>query len=93
MQYPWNPNGSEDAVAAICSEDGRHLAMMPHSDRSPSTAVDDRFCSPETAVAGRSFRGNGRTIPGIGTLRTVAPHGRGCSRTPIHGYAKLAATK
>ncbi|VDM84542.1 unnamed protein product [Strongylus vulgaris] len=34
MQYPWNPNGSEDAVAAISSEDGRHLAMMPHSDRS-----------------------------------------------------------
>ncbi|KAK6025077.1 hypothetical protein OSTOST_09034, partial [Ostertagia ostertagi] len=34
MMYPWNPNGSEDAVAAICSQDGRHLAMMPHSDRS-----------------------------------------------------------
>ncbi|KHJ86889.1 hypothetical protein OESDEN_13347 [Oesophagostomum dentatum] len=34
MQYPWNPNGSEDAVAAISSDDGRHLAMMPHSDRS-----------------------------------------------------------
>ncbi|PIO54167.1 hypothetical protein TELCIR_24476 [Teladorsagia circumcincta] len=34
MLYPWNPNGSEDAVAAICSQDGRHLAMMPHSDRS-----------------------------------------------------------
>nr|CDJ84174.1 AIR synthase related protein domain containing protein [Haemonchus contortus] len=34
MLYPWNPNGSEDAVAAICSPDGRHLAMMPHSDRS-----------------------------------------------------------
>ncbi|KAK6744272.1 hypothetical protein RB195_011149 [Necator americanus] len=34
MKYPWNPNGSEDSVAAICSEDGRHLAMMPHSDRS-----------------------------------------------------------
>lgn len=33
MLYPWNPNGSEDSVAAICSEDGRHLAMMPHSDR------------------------------------------------------------
>ncbi|KAK6013996.1 hypothetical protein OSTOST_20655, partial [Ostertagia ostertagi] len=32
MMYPWNPNGSEDAVAAICSQDGRHLAMMPHSD-------------------------------------------------------------
>ncbi|WKY01418.1 hypothetical protein Q1695_015427 [Nippostrongylus brasiliensis] len=34
MVYPWNPNGSEDSVAAICSADGRHLAMMPHSDRS-----------------------------------------------------------
>uniref|UniRef100_A0A158PBH7 Glutamine amidotransferase type-1 domain-containing protein n=1 Tax=Angiostrongylus cantonensis TaxID=6313 RepID=A0A158PBH7_ANGCA len=33
MTYPWNPNGSESSVAAICSHDGRHLAMMPHSDR------------------------------------------------------------
>ncbi|PAV80157.1 hypothetical protein WR25_19946 [Diploscapter pachys] len=33
-KYPLNPNGSELGVAAICSEDGRHLAMMPHSDRS-----------------------------------------------------------
>ncbi|CAJ0578821.1 unnamed protein product, partial [Mesorhabditis spiculigera] len=33
VKYPWNPNGSLDGVAAICSEDGRHLAMMPHSDR------------------------------------------------------------
>ena len=32
-KYPLNPNGSELGVAAICSEDGRHLAMMPHSDR------------------------------------------------------------
>lgn len=34
MLYPWNPNGSELGVAAICSDNGRHLAMMPHSDRS-----------------------------------------------------------
>lgn len=33
MQYPMNPNGSIGAVAAICSEDGRHLAMMPHPER------------------------------------------------------------
>ncbi|CAJ0941127.1 unnamed protein product, partial [Mesorhabditis belari] len=33
-RFPWNPNGSEKGVAAICSENGRHLAMMPHSDRS-----------------------------------------------------------
>uniref|UniRef100_A0A8R1HM66 Glutamine amidotransferase type-1 domain-containing protein n=1 Tax=Caenorhabditis japonica TaxID=281687 RepID=A0A8R1HM66_CAEJA len=34
LSYPWNPNGSIDDVAAICSSDGRHLAMMPHADRS-----------------------------------------------------------
>lgn len=32
-QYPANPNGSPDAVAALCSSDGRHLAMMPHPER------------------------------------------------------------
>ena len=32
-KYPGNPNGSEFATAAICSDDGRHLAMMPHLER------------------------------------------------------------
>jgi len=32
--YPGNPNGSDYAVAAICSPDGRHLAIMPHLERS-----------------------------------------------------------
>ncbi|WAQ99413.1 PUR4-like protein [Mya arenaria] len=32
--YPFNPNGSMDGVAALCSEDGRHLAIMPHPERS-----------------------------------------------------------
>ena len=32
--YPGNPNGSPFATAAICSKDGRHLAMMPHLERS-----------------------------------------------------------
>ncbi len=31
--YPGNPNGSRGAVAGICSDDGRHLAMMPHLER------------------------------------------------------------
>ena len=31
--YPTNPNGSDFAVAGICSADGRHLAMMPHLER------------------------------------------------------------
>ncbi len=33
-EYPGNPNGSDYAVAGICSADGRHLAMMPHLERS-----------------------------------------------------------
>ena len=32
-QYPGNPNGSDYNVAGICSNDGRHLAMMPHLER------------------------------------------------------------
>jgi len=31
--YPFNPNGSPHGIAALCSEDGRHLAMMPHPER------------------------------------------------------------
>ncbi|MBI5577265.1 MAG: phosphoribosylformylglycinamidine synthase [Deltaproteobacteria bacterium] len=33
MQYPFNPNGSAGAIAAVCSPDGRHLAIMPHPER------------------------------------------------------------
>ena len=33
-EYPGNPNGSNYSVAGICSADGRHLAMMPHLERS-----------------------------------------------------------
>ncbi len=32
-EYPGNPNGSDYATAAVCSKDGRHLAMMPHPER------------------------------------------------------------
>ncbi len=32
-EYPGNPNGSDYNAAAICSDDGRHLAMMPHLER------------------------------------------------------------
>ena len=31
--YPANPNGSDFQTAGICSNDGRHLAMMPHLER------------------------------------------------------------
>lgn len=32
--YPMNPNGSVNGIAALCSADGRHTAMMPHPERS-----------------------------------------------------------
>lgn len=32
-EYPGNPNGSDYDTAAICSHNGRHLAMMPHLER------------------------------------------------------------
>ncbi|MCP3677382.1 MAG: phosphoribosylformylglycinamidine synthase, partial [Deltaproteobacteria bacterium] len=31
--YPFNPNGSPGGLAGLCSEDGRHLAIMPHPER------------------------------------------------------------
>jgi len=32
-RYPFNPNGAPRGIAALCSPDGRHLAMMPHPER------------------------------------------------------------
>jgi phosphoribosylformylglycinamidine synthase len=33
-EYPGTPGGSTHSVAALCSKDGRHLAIMPHIERS-----------------------------------------------------------
>jgi len=33
-EYPGNPNDSDFSTAALCSTDGRHLAIMPHIERS-----------------------------------------------------------
>lgn len=32
-RYPFNPNGSPGGITAFCSPDGRHLALMPHPER------------------------------------------------------------
>lgn len=51
-EYPGNPNGSDYQVAGLCSEDGRHLAIMPHFERSifpwnwanyPSSRIGDEI--------------------------------------------------
>jgi phosphoribosylformylglycinamidine synthase I len=31
--YPWNPNGSFDAVAGICNKAGNIMGLMPHPER------------------------------------------------------------
>ena len=33
-EYPGNPNDSDYSVASLYSTDGRHLAIMPHIERS-----------------------------------------------------------
>ena len=33
-EFPGNPNGSDHAAAAVASKDGRHVAIMPHLERS-----------------------------------------------------------
>ncbi|MDD3711007.1 MAG: phosphoribosylformylglycinamidine synthase [Patescibacteria group bacterium] len=33
-KYPFNPNGSVWGIAGLCDPSGRHLAMMPHPERS-----------------------------------------------------------
>lgn len=33
QKYPFNPNGSIEGLAGLCSADGRHLALMPHPER------------------------------------------------------------
>jgi formyltetrahydrofolate-dependent phosphoribosylglycinamide formyltransferase/phosphoribosylaminoimidazole-succinocarboxamide synthase len=35
--YPMNPNGSPGGIASLCSADGRHMAMMPHPERTVQT--------------------------------------------------------
>ena len=32
-RYPFNPNGSVNGITGVCSDNGRHLAMMPHPER------------------------------------------------------------
>ena len=33
-RYPFCPNGSPKGIAGLCTRDGRHLALMPHPERS-----------------------------------------------------------
>ncbi|KAB0796519.1 hypothetical protein PPYR_10580 [Photinus pyralis] len=49
--YPMNPNGSVEGLAAVCSRDGRHLAMMPHPER-----CDQMFLWPYVPVGWEMYQ-------------------------------------
>jgi phosphoribosylformylglycinamidine synthase len=34
QSYPFNPNGAPFGITGLCTHDGRHLALMPHPERS-----------------------------------------------------------
>ncbi|MEP6634736.1 MAG: phosphoribosylformylglycinamidine synthase subunit PurQ, partial [Luteimonas sp.] len=38
QSYPANPNGSIDAIAGLCNDDGRVTILMPHPERTLRTA-------------------------------------------------------
>lgn len=46
--YPHNPNGSPKGIGGIVSDDGRHLAMMPHPERS-FMMWQSAYCPPRIA--------------------------------------------
>ena len=37
-EFPYNPNGSTEAIAAICNKEGNVMAMMPHPERASFVA-------------------------------------------------------
>jgi phosphoribosylformylglycinamidine synthase len=64
-RYPYNPNGSPLGVAALCNEDGRVTAVMPHPER-VFRAVQNSWAAPEWREDGgwmRLFR-NARAFIG-----------------------------
>ncbi len=36
--FPWNPNGSTEAIAAVCNKEGNVMAIMPHPERASFVA-------------------------------------------------------
>ena len=57
MEYPYNPNGSENAIAGITDPTGRLLGLMPHSERRRTT-----FNYPNARRYGEDFRPSGHII-------------------------------
>ena len=57
--YPGNPNGSMYDAACIASEDGRHLAIMPHLEDSSDAVAMGAITHPTIKMM-KSHRGSRR---------------------------------
>ncbi|HEX6977443.1 MAG TPA: phosphoribosylformylglycinamidine synthase I [Patescibacteria group bacterium] len=42
MEYPYNPNGSMNAIAGICDQSGLVIGLMPHPERAVQKFQSDR---------------------------------------------------
>ena len=61
LRYVDNPNGSMDSIAAVCSDGGNVVGLMPHPER----ACEQVLGSEDGAVLLRSFLGS-RSVSSIG---------------------------
>jgi len=58
-EYPWNPNGSQHAIAGVCNRAGNVLGLMPHPEDHVIAAQHPRFRRGETGGLGLALFRNG----------------------------------
>lgn len=77
--FPDNPNGSEEAVAAVCNARGNVLAMMPHPERALDLGAIARGLPGTWAARARGGPDGGPVAlaeagPGLGFFTALARH-------------------
>ncbi|PMP98064.1 MAG: phosphoribosylformylglycinamidine synthase, partial [Thermodesulfobacterium geofontis] len=51
LKYPFNPNGSQEAVAGICDPSGRIFGLMPHPEAFNNWTNHPRWTREKNKVA------------------------------------------
>jgi phosphoribosylformylglycinamidine synthase len=57
--YPWNPNGSQNAIAGICNPQGNVLGLMPHPEDHIIPEQHSHYHHGERGLTGLSLFRNG----------------------------------
>ncbi|NTU59584.1 MAG: phosphoribosylformylglycinamidine synthase subunit PurQ [Deltaproteobacteria bacterium] len=55
MEYPWNPNGSVGAIAALCDPTGRVFGLMPHPEAFTDRTNHPRWTREELPEEGQGL--------------------------------------